>query len=108
MIKNFAKPFNVVYRTENSLNKKIESIKYQIEFEKYKLQKNGIESLIFTQEENEERIAKLEKELKYYQEISILKYDDSYIEGVISGWIIMSGAYALGTVIGLGIKKLKK
>ena len=108
MIKNFAKPFNVVYRTENSLNKKIESIKYQIEFEKYKLKNKCIENSVFTEEENEERIAKLEKELKYYQEISILKYDDSYIEGVISGWIIMSGAYALGTVIGLGIRKLKK
>ena len=108
MIKDFTKPFNVVYRTDNSLNKKIESIKYQIEFEKYKLQNNSIEMSLFTQEEIKERIAKLEKELEYYQEISILKYDDSYIEGVISGWIIMSGAYALGTVIGLGIKKLKK
>ena len=108
MIKHFAKPFNVVYRTENSLNKKIESIKYQIDFEKYKLQNNGIESLIFTQEENNERIAKLEKELEYYQEIIILKDDDSYIEGVIGGWIIMSGTWLVGTVIGLGVKKLKK
>ena len=108
MIKNFAKPFNVVYRTENSLNKKIESIKDQIEFEKYKLQNNGIESLIFTQEENNERIDKLEKELEYYQEIIELKWDDSYIEGVIGGEIIMIGSWLVGTVIGLGVKKLKK
>ena len=104
MIKNFAKPFNVVYRTENSLNKKIESIKDQIEFEKYKLQNNSVETLFFT----EERIAKLVKELEYYQEIIILKDDDSYIEGVIGGEIIMAGSWLVGTVIGLGIRKLRK
>ena len=108
MIKNFAKPFNVVYRTENSLNKKIESIKDQIEFEKYKLNKNSIENLVFTEEENEERIAKLEKELDYYQEIIRLKDDDSYIEGVFGGKIIIAGTWLLGTVIGLGINKLRK
>lgn len=108
MIKNFAKPFNVVYRTENSLNKKIESIKDQIEFEKYKLQNNSVETLFFTEEENKERIAKLEKELKYYQEIIILKDVDSYIEGVIGGEIIMIGSWLVGTVIGLGVRKLRK
>ena len=108
MIKHFAKPFNVVYRTENSLNKKIESIKDQIEFEKYKLQNNGIESLIFTQEENNERIDKLEKELEYYQEIIELKDDDSYIDGLIGGEIIMIGSWLVGAVIGLGIRKLRK
>ena len=108
MIKHFAKPFNVVYRTENSLNKKIESIKDQIEFEKYKLQNNGIESLIFTQEENNERIDKLEKELEYYQEIIELKWDEKYTDGILGGWIIISGIWTLGTAIGLGVKKLKK
>ena len=108
MIKNFAKPFNVVYRTENSLNKKIESIKDQIEFEKYKLKNNCIEISVFTEEENEERIAKLEKELEYYQEIIILKDDDSYIKGILGGEIIIAGTWLLGTVIGFGIKKLKK
>ena len=108
MIKHFAKPFNVVYRTENSINKKIESIKDQIEFEKYKLQNNSVETLFFTEEENEERIAKLEKELEYYQEIIILKDDDSYIDGIFGGEIIMIGSWVLGTVIGLGIRKLRK
>ena len=108
MIKHFAKPFNVVYRTENSLNKKIESIKDQIEFEKYKLQNNGIESLIFTQEENNERIDKLEKELEYYQEIIELKWDDSYFEGVIGGWTITSGAVIAAVGISLCIKKITK
>ena len=108
MIKHFAKPFNVVYRTENSLNKKIESIKDQIEFEKYKLQNNSVKTLFFTEEENKERIAKLEKELEYYQEIIILKDDDSYIEGVFGGEIIMIGSWLVGTVIGLGIRKLRK
>ena len=108
MIKHFAKPFNVVYRTENSLNKKIESIKDQIEFEKYKLQNNSVETLFFTEEETKERIAKLEKELAYYQEIIILKDDDSYIDGIIGGEIIMIGSWLVGTVIGLGIRKLRK
>ena len=108
MIKNFAKPFNVVYRTENSLNKKIESIKDQIEFEKYKLQNNGVETLFFTEEENKERILKLEQELEYYQEIIELKCDDKYIEGVLGGKIIAIGVLVLGTAIGLGVKKLKK
>ena len=108
MIKHFAKPFNVVFRTENSLNKKIESIKDQIEFEKYKLQNSSVETLFFTEEENKERIAKLEKELKYYQEIIILKDVDCYYEGVIGGEIIMIGSWLVGTVIGLGIRKLRK
>ena len=108
MIKHFAKPFNVVFRTENSINKKIESIKDQIEFEKYKLQNSSVETLFFTEEENKERIVKLEKELEYYQEIIILKDDDSYIEGVIGGEIIMAGSWLVGTVIGLGINKLRK
>ena len=108
MIKHFAKPFNVVYRTENSINKKIESIKDQIEFEKYKLQNSSVETLFFTEEENKERIAKLEKELKYYQEIIILKDVDCYYEGVIGGEIIMLGSWLVGTVIGLGIRKLRK
>ena len=108
MIKNFAKPFNIVFRTEESLNKKIESIKDQIEFEKYKLQNNSVETLFFTEEENKERIAKLEKELKYYQEIVILKDVDCYMEGVIGGEIIMAGSWLVGTVIGLGIRKLRK
>ena len=104
MIKNFAKPFNVVYRTENSLNKKIESIKDQIEFEKYKLKNECIEISVFT----EERIAKLEKELEYYQEIIILKDDESYIDGIFGGEIIMIGSWLVGTVIGLGVRKLRK
>ena len=108
MIKHFAKPFNVVYRTEKSINKKIESIKYQIEFEKYKLKNNSVETLFFTEEENKARLHKLEQELKYYQEIIILKDVDCYYEGVIGGEIIMIGSWLVGTVIGLGIKKLRK
>ena len=108
MIKHFTKPFNVVYRTRASIYKKIESIEEEIEFEKYKLQNNSVETLFFTGEENKERIAKLEKELKYYQEIIILKDVDCYYEGVIGGEIIMIGSWLVGTVIGLGIKKLRK
>ena len=108
MIRHFAKPFNVRYRTENSINKKIESIKYQIEFEKYKLQKNSIETSLFTQEEIKGRIDKLEQELEYYQEIIELKLDEKYIDGVLGGGFIAIGAWVLGTVIGLGVNKLKK
>ena len=107
MIKYLAKPFNVAFRTENSLDKKIESIKYQIEFEKYKLKKNSIENLVFT-EENKERIAKLEKELDYYQEIIILKDDDSYTSGIIGGEIFVFGACVISAVIRSGVSKLRK
>lgn len=108
MIKYFARPFNVVYRTENSINKKIESIKDRIEFEKYKLQNHAIEVDFFTPEENEERLRKLEEELDYYQEILDLKYDDEYLEGIAGGQIIMLGSIALGTVIGLCRRQLRK
>ena len=100
MIKYLAKPFNVAFRTENSLDKKIESIKDQIEFEKYKLKKNSIE--------NKERIAKLEKELDYYQEIIRLKDDDSYTSGIIGGEIIVFGACVISAVIRSGVSKLRK
>ena len=100
MIKKLiAKPFNVVYRTDNSLNKKIESIKYQIEFEKYKLQNNSIE---------EDRLHKLERELEYYQTIIELKDDDAYLDGIFGGEIIMIGSWVLGTAIVLGLRKFKK
>ena len=108
MIKNFAKPFNVVYRTENSLNKKIESIKDQIEFEKYELKNKCSTISVFTEEEIKERIVKLEKELEYYQEIIILKDDDSYIEGFFVGASIVIGSWLVGTGIELGIRKLRK
>ena len=107
MIKYLAKPFNVAFRTENSLDKKIESIKDQIEFEKYKLQNDSVETLFFT-EEIKERIAKLEKELEYYQEIIRLKDDDSYTSGIMGGEIIVFGACVISAVIRSGISKLKK
>ena len=108
MIKYLAKPFNVAFRTENSLDKKIESIKDQIEFEKYKLKTNSLENLVFTEEENKERIAKLEKELDYYQEIIRLKDDDSYTSGIIGGEIIVFGACVISAVIRSGVNKLRK
>jgi uncharacterized protein with ACT and thioredoxin-like domain len=110
MIKYLAKPFNVAFRTENSLDKKIESIKDQIEFEKYKLNKNSIENFVFTKEENEERITKLEKELEYYQEIIRLKDDDSLNKNSIENFvfIIVFGACVISAVIRSGISKLRK
>lgn len=108
MIKNFTKPFNVVYRTRASIYKKIESIEEEIEFEKYKLQNNSIETLFFAEEEIRERLYKLQDELEYYQTIIELKDDDTYIDGILGGEIIMVGSWVLGTVIGLGIRKLKK
>ena len=108
MIKHFTKPFNVVYRTRGSVYKKIASIEEQIEFEKYKLQNDSVETLFFTEEENKERLHKLERELEYYQSIIELKDDDAYLDGIFGGEIIMVGSWLLGTVIGLGINKLRK
>lgn len=108
MIKYFTTPFNVVYRTRGSVYKKIQSIEEQIEFEKYKLQNDSVETLFFTEEENKERLHKLEKELEYYQAIITLKDDDTYIDGLLGGEIIIISSWLLGTVIGLGINKLRK
>ena len=108
MIKYFAQPFDVVYRTEKSIDKKIESIEDRIEFEKYKLENETIDSELFTKEEREERLRKLELELEYYQEVLDLKDDETYLKGVIGGEIIMIGSWLVGAVIGLGIRKLRK
>lgn len=108
MIKYFAQPFDVVYRTEKTIDKKIESIEDLIEFEKYKLENETIDSELFTKEEREERLRKLELELQYYQEVSDLRHDDKYLEGIFGGEITMVGAWVLGTVIGIGISKLRK
>lgn len=108
MIKYFAKPFNVVYRTEGSINKKIESIKDQIEFEKYKLQNKTIEFELFTREKNEERLRNLERELEYYEGILYLKGDPDYLEGITGGQIITLGSIALGAVIELVRIQLRK
>ena len=108
MIKYFTTPFNVVYRTRDSVYKKIASIEEQIEFEKYKLQNDSVETLFFTEEENKERLHKLERELEYYQTIIALKDDETYIDGLLGGEIIIIGSWLLGTVIGLGINKLRK
>ena len=108
MIKHFTKPFDVIYRTKKSLDKKIESIEDLIEFEKYKLKNETIDFELFTKEEREERLRKLELELEYYQEVSDLKYDDKYLEGIFGGEIIMVASWVFGTVIGIGINKLRK
>lgn len=108
MIKYFAQPFDVVYRTGKSIDKKIESIEDRIEFEKYKLEKETIDSELFTKEEREERLRKLELELEYYQEVLDLKYDEKYNKGILGGEVIMVASWVLGAVIGIGIRKLRK
>ena len=108
MIKYFAQPFDVCYRTEKSINKKIESIEDRIEFEKYKLENKTIDGELFTKEEREERLRQLELELEYYQEVLDLKDDETYQIGILGGQIIMAASWTLGAVIGLGIRKLRK
>ena len=108
MIKYFAQPIDVVYRTKKSIDKKIESIEDRIEFEKYRLENKTIDSELFTKEEREERLRKLELELEYYQKVLDLKDDEAYLNGIFGGEMIMIASWALGTVVGLGIKKLRK
>ena len=108
MIKYFAQPFDAVYRTGKSIDKKIESIEDRIEFEKYKLENETIDSELFTKEEREERLRKLELELEYYQEVLDLKYDEKYVKGIFGGEVIIVASWVLGAVIGIGIRKLRK
>lgn len=108
MIKYFAQPFDVCYRTEKSIDKKIESIEDRIEFEKYKLENETIDGELFTKEEREERLRQLELELEYYQTVLDLKDNETYQIGILGGQMIMIASWALGAVIGLGIRKLRK
>ena len=108
MIKYFAQPFDVCYRTEKSIDKKIESIEDRIEFEKYKLENKTIDGELFTKEEREERLRQLELELEYYQEVLDLKDNETYQIGILGGQMIMAASWILGAVIGLGIRKLRK
>lgn len=108
MIKYFAQPFDVCYRTEKSIDKKIESIEDRIEFEKYKLENKTIDGELFTKEEREERLRQLELELEYYQEVLDLKDNETYQIGILGGQMIMIASWTLGAVIGLGIRKLRK
>lgn len=108
MIKYFAQPFDVCYRTEKSIDKKIESIEDRIEFEKYKLENETIDGELFTKEEREERLRQLELELEYYQTVLDLKDNETYQIGILGGQMIMVASWTLGAVIGLGIRKLRK
>ena len=108
MIKYFAQPFDVIYRTGKSTNKKIESIEDRIEFEKYKLENETIDGALFTTEEREERLRQLELKLEYYQEVLDLKDDETYIKGIAGGMMIIVASWTLGAVIGLGSRTLRK
>jgi hypothetical protein len=50
----------------------------------------------------------LERELEYYQSIIALKDDTTYMDGIYGAEIIIACTWLLGTVIGLGINKLRK
>ena len=108
MIKYFAQPFDVIYRTKKSTNKKIESIEDRIEFEKYELEKETIDGALFTKEEREERLRQLELKLEYYQEVLDLKDDETYLKGIVGGEMIIIASWVLGAVIGLGSRTLRK
>ena len=108
MIKYFAQPFDVIYRTGKSTNKKIESIEDRIEFEKYKLENETIDGALFTKEEREERLRQLELKLEYYQEVLDLKDDETYLKGIVGGEMIIIASWVLGAVIGLGSRTLRK
>ena len=108
MIKYFAQPFDVIYRTTKSTNKKIESIEDRIEFEKYKLENETIDGALFTKEEREERLRQLELKLEYYQKVLDLKDDETYINGIVGGGMIIVASWTLGAVIGLGRRTLRK
>lgn len=103
MIKHFAKPFNVAFRSEKSIINKIENNEEIIEFLEYQARHRDVDL-----EHCKSRIEDLKDEVEYYEEIMRLKDNKDYIEGLIGGEIVMIGSAILGTVLGLGLRRLRK
>ena len=104
MIKEFiAKPHQVLFQSEKSLEKKIENNKEIIEFLEYQ-SKTEFVDLDYC----ESRIEELKDEIGYYKEIIRLKNNSDYIHGLLGGEIVIMGAFLAGILLKNGINKLRK
>ena len=104
MIKKLiATPFQVIFRSEESLENQIENYKETIDFLRYKSQNKDVDL-----ELQHSKIVDLEEEVEYLEEIIDLKNNRDYIYGLLGGEIVSLGAVIAGVGIGLCIKKINK
>ena len=106
MIKKLiATPFQVIFRSEESLENQIENYKFEIDFLRRKSQ--HLETDVYLEYCNS-KIIDLEEEVAYYEDIIELKNNRDYIYGLLGGEIVSLGAVIAGVGIGLCIKKITK
>ena len=104
MIKKLiATPFQVIFRSEESLENQIEKYKENIDFLRYKSQNKDVDL-----EYCNSKIVDLEEEVLYCEDIIELKNNEDYIYGLLGGVIVSLGAVIAGVGIGLGSKKITK
>ena len=104
MIKKLiATPFQVIFRSEESLENQIENYKENIDFLRYKSQHTDVDL-----EYCNSKIIDLEEEVAHCEEIIELKNNGDYIYGLLGGEIVSLGAVIAGVGIGLCIKKITK
>lgn len=104
MIKKvIATPFQVIFRTEESLEKKIKTNNEVIDFLEYKAKITDVDLEYYNS-----KIADLMDEIVFCEEIIELKNSKDYIYGLLGGEIASIGALVAGLGIGLCIKKLRK
>ena len=104
MIKKLiATPFQVIFRSEESLENQIENYKENIDFLRYKAQHKDVGL-----EYCNSKITDLEEEVEYCEDIIELKNSIDYIYGLLGGTIVSLGAVIAGVGIGLCSKKITK
>ena len=104
MIKKLiATPFQVIFRSEESVENQIENHKENIDFLQYKSQHKDVDL-----ELQYSKIKDLEEEVEYLEDIIDLKNNNDYVYGLLGGVIVSLGAVIAGVGIGLCSKKITK
>ena len=104
MIKKLiATPFQVIFRSEESLENQIENHKENIDFQWYKSQNKDVDLKL-----QGSKIIDLKEEVEYLEDIIDLKNNNDYVYGLLGGVIVSLGAVIAGVGIGLCSKKITK
>ena len=104
MIKKLiATPFQVIFRSEESLENQIENYKEYIDFLRDKSQNTDVDL-----EYCNSKITDLEEEVLCREDIIELKNNEDYIYGLLGGVIVSLGAVIAGVGIGLCSRKITK
>ena len=102
MIKKLiATPFQVIFRSEESLENQIENHKENIDFQWYKAQNKDVDLKL-----QGSKIIDLKEEVEYLEDIIDLKNNNDYVYGLLGGVIVSLGAVIAGVGIGLCSKKI--